>query len=449
MKPRLPLLAILVTALCLAAPTAFAQRVNQLPGHMAGPMGAGPAAPSGPAPLGSSIVAVVNDNIITSSDLNARIAMALLAAGLPDTPDVRAHLAPQILRVLIDEQLQLQEAKKQDITVSQDDIDKAMKKIVDDNHIPGGDMKAYLEARGIPYDALLQQIRAGLSWSKVVQRELRPRVDIGDDEVDAVIERTRANAGKDEFLTSEIFLSVDNPKDEEQVHAFAENLAQQIRQGGVFGAIARQFSQSASAASGGDIGWIQQGQLAPELDRALEALAINAISDPIRAPSGYYILGLRDKRTVTLEGETAPPSVALQQVSRPFAGADKSALLKEAGQLRAAMTSCDDLKTKLPAQFPDWKREDLGSVKIATAPAWLTARVKDVPPGKSTDAMAANGNALIIFVCGRSGGGGKADRDAITNQIGNEKLELQARGLLRDLRRAAYMDIRLGNATNG
>lgn len=447
MKHRLTFSALLLATLLAALP-AHAQRINQL--HGGASMAQPPAAmmPARPV-LGSHIVAVVNDNIISSSDLDARVAMSLLAAGLPDSPEIRARLMPQLLRVMIDEQLEMQEAKKQDVSVSQDEIDKALTRIADDNHIPGGDMKAFLASRGIMPDTLVQQIRAGLSWSKVIQRELRPRVDIGDDEIEAVAERTRANAGKDEFLTSEIFLSVDNPKDEEQVKAFAANLVQQIRPGGNFGAAARQFSQSASAASGGDIGWVQDGQLAPELNRTLASLSPGTISDPIRAASGYYILGLRDKRTITVSGDATPASIQLQQVTHPLGGADKTKLLKEAGDLRAAMTSCDDLKTKLPKQFPGWTWQDLGDVKLAAAPGWLADRVHDLPVGKSSDAMATGGNALIVFVCGRTGATGTADREAISTQIGLEKLELQARGLLRDLRRDAYLDIRLPSTTNG
>lgn len=447
MKRYILFISILATMLVATLP-AHAQHLNQL--HGTAPM-APPAAPAAPpamassSALGAHIVAVVNENIISSSDLSARVGMALLASGLPDTPEVRERLMPQLLRTMIDEQLELQEAKKQDVTVSQDEIDKALQRIADDNHIPGGDMKAFLSMKGIPPDSLVGQIRASLSWNKVIQRELRPRVEIGDDEIDAMAERTRANAGKDEFATSEIFLSVDNPKDEQQVKSFADNLVQQIRQGAVFGAIARQFSQSASAANGGDIGWIQDGQLAPELNKALEAMTTNSISDPVRAASGYYILGLRDKRTIAVSGDSTPAGIELQQVSRPFAGADKAALLKEAGDLRAAMTSCNDLKDKLPKQFPAWHWQDLGDAKLTTVPGWLAERVRDVPVGKSTDAMATGGNALIVFVCGRSGGGalGASDRETIMNQIGTEKLELQARGLLRDLRRNAYLDVRL------
>ena len=166
----------------------------------------------------------------------------------------------------------------------------------------------------------------------MIQRELRPRVDIGDDEVDAVIQRTQANAGKEEFLTSDIFLSVDNPKDDEQVKKFADNLVQKLRQGGNFGAMARQFSQNSSAAAGGDIGWLGEGQLAPELNRGLVKLKPNEITNPIRAAAGYYILGLREKRTVSLTGNDAAEQtfVQLQQLFHPFdAKTDKAAVLRE------------------------------------------------------------------------------------------------------------------------
>jgi peptidyl-prolyl cis-trans isomerase SurA len=449
MKRITALLAIFLVALLAWPLPGQAQRVSQLPGHGGSlPSATTPFAPPpqvAPPMLGARIVAVVNDSVITSTDVNARMGMAFLASGLTDTPEVRARLIVQILRTMIDEQLELQEAKKLDISVAQDEIDKTLEKIAQENNIPGGDMKAYLSARGIPPDALINQIRAGLSWSKVIQRELRPRVDVGDDEVDAAIERTRANAGKQEYLVSEIFLSVDNPKDEDQVKQFADNLVQQLRTGGNFGAMARQFSQGTGAANGGDIGWIEQGQLATELDRALAALKPDEVSEPIRSASGYHILGLRDKRTIMMGGEAADITAELQQAFRPFGpGIDKAALRAEAEKLRTAISGCQNLQSRLATQFPAWHWQDLGTVKLATAPAWLADKARELPIGKPSEAMGANNGALILFVCDRKSPDGKIDRDAVANQIGNEKLELQARGLLRDLRRNAYLDVRLG-----
>jgi peptidyl-prolyl cis-trans isomerase SurA len=426
MKHRLLTFAIVLAALALGAGPVHAQRIK--PG------------------MNANIVAVVNDNVISSADLNARMAMAFLSSGLPDTPEVRQHLAVQLLRNMIDEQLELQEAKKNDITVTDSEVDSALARIAQGNNVPGGDMKQFLRSHGIPPEVLVNQIRASLAWNKVIQRELRPRVDIGDDEVDAVLERTKANVGKQEYLVSDIFLSVDNPRDDEQVHKFAENLVQKLRQGGNFSAIARQFSQSTSAAAGGDIGWIGEGQLAPELNKALGSLHPNEITNPIRAGAGYYIIGLREKRTVAMDTDVAKHTlVQMQQAYRPFAAnGDKAAILKEAAKLQSSISGCDNLKDRLAKQFPAWKWLDLGVVTLADAPAWLAAKARDLPVGKPSEAMEVNQGALVLFVCNRKTPEGKIDRDAITDQIGTEKLELQARGLLRDLRRDAYLDVRLG-----
>jgi peptidyl-prolyl cis-trans isomerase SurA len=412
------------------APLAWAQRVNQLP----------PAIYHDSSTVGTSIAAVVNDNVITTTDLNNRMRLAILSSGLPDNADVRGHLLPQILRGLIDEQLQAQEAKRLDLTVSKNEIDEAMTRIARDNNIQG-DMRDYIAAHGGSPDALAEQVRVGLLWNKVVQHELRPKVDIGDDEVDAVIDRIRADAGKQEYLVSEIFLSVDNPKDEDQVRQVAENLVGQIKSGANFGAVARQFSQGASAAQGGDIGWIQQGQLSPELNRALVAASPGQVSDPIRTANGFHILGVREKRTVSL-GDPGKATVNLMQAFHPYDAGSKNAVLQDGLHLRAAGKTCANLDSSL-GSFPGWKAQKLGDMNLSKAPGWIADKVRNVPVNGSSDVLITDRGAVLLYVCSRNDGG-DVDREAITRSIGTEKLELQARRLIRDLRRTAYLDIRLG-----
>jgi peptidyl-prolyl cis-trans isomerase SurA len=435
-------LAFLFLLLALAAPTvAFAQRVNQLPTLSV------PARPLPPqtseAPAAEGIAAVVNDAIISTSDVRARIGLAILSSGLPDSAEARQKLLPQVLRSLIDEQLQLQEGKRLDITISSDEIQKALQRLAEDNHIPGGDMGAFLSSRGVPPSTMKEQARAALTWNKVVQRTLRPRVDIGDDEIDAVIQRIRANAGKQEYLVSEIVLAADNPKEEDQVEKFAENLVQQIKGGAAFGAIARQFSQGTGAASGGDSGWIQAGQLAPELDKVLQNMQAGEVSAPVRSGGGFHILGVREKRTIAA-GDAKDMSVGLQQAFRPFtSGQDKETLLKEADKLRQSVTECAGLTAKLGRDFPAWHWQDLGDVKLADAPSWLSAKVRDIPVGHASEAMATDKGALILFVCNRTTPEGKINREEILNAIGTERLDLLSRRLMRDLRRDAYIDVRM------
>lgn len=432
MKRLIALLALLAV---FATTPAAAQRVSQLPGMSAA------------AAMGQDrIAAVINENVITTSDIEARMKLAFLSSGLPDTPDVREHIFPQVLRGLIDEQLQMQEAKRLDITVPKEEIDKAMEVIARDNHIPG-DMRGFIKGKGGSPEALEEQIRAGLSWNKVVQRELRSRVEVGDDEIESAIARIRANAGKQEFLVSEIFLAVDNAKDEDQIKQVADNLVQQIKHGANFAAVARQFSQSTGAASGGDIGWIQQGQLPAELNSALQDMQTGSVAGPVRSANGYHILALREKRTVSLDGTGGEVTLDLQQAFRPVTGPEShDAALDEAKQLRGSINNCQDLASKAKDMFPAWHLQATDGMKLSDAPPSLADKVRDLTVGKSSDAIDTDKGVLVVFLCARHNPDSKVDRDAIASSIGSEKLELQSRRLQRDLRRSAYIDIRVGKS---
>ena len=339
----------------------------------------------------------------------------------------------------------MQEAKKLDLTATKEDVDKAIERIAHDNGLPG-DMREYVRAHGASPEALEQQIRASVIWSKVVTRELRPHVEVGDDEVDAVIERMRANAGKEEFLVSEIYLSVDNPKEEDQIKQSADNLVQQIKSGANFGAVARQFSQGTGAGSGGDIGWIQEEQLPAELNRALVTMNKGDIAGPIRSASGFHILALRDKRTLSASGANSEDiTLDLQQAFRPFDDGNRDAALQDAKQVRSTIASCDNLEAQLSQKFPGWRWQSLGDVKQTKVPGWLADKVRGIAVGKGSEVITTDKGALVVFVCGRHVPEGNVDREAILNSLGTERLELQARRLMRDLRRSAYLDVRLGS----
>jgi peptidyl-prolyl cis-trans isomerase SurA len=414
----------------LASPfAAHAQRVDTLPGVATGHE------------TESHIIAVVNDSVITSVDLDSRIHMAMLASGLPQTQEVAAHLFPQVLRSLIDEQLQMQEAKRLGISVSDDEVNQAMDRIAAENNMPGG-MKAYVAAHGLSPDVLVTQLRNTLSWNKVIQRELRSRVEVGDDEVDAALARMRANAGKEEYLISEIFLAVDNPQDEDQVHQFADKLVGQIKSGGNFASIAHQFSQSTGAANGGEIGWVQEGQLATELNRAITTMAKGEISAPIRSASGFHILAMRDKRTVAVS-DGGDVLLKIKQVFRPFSDSSQNTVTHEAARLHNTVLDCKNLESEVPEKFPGWRVQDMGEVKLSKAPAQILDKIRDVPEGKSSDTVITDKSAILFFVCERKVTEDTATRTAVMASIGTEKMELQARRLLRDLRRDAYLDVRL------
>lgn len=394
------------------------------------------------------IVAVVNDEAVTSSDLDGRMRLALLGSGIQPNEEVLKRLREQMLRTLIDEKLQLQSAKDSNALATDAEIDEQVAKLADQNKITPAQLPAFFARNGVPITALRQQLLANISWAKLVQRKLRPQVDIGDEEVDDAIARLQANAGKPEFLLAEIFLPVSTPAQEKGVEQAAYKLIEQMSKGARFSVIARQFSQSATAATGGDMGWVLPGQIDPDLDAAVSRMSPGTVSAPIRTPGGYHILMLRDVRQTSVAGGIKPDqmSYALRQVLLPLTAASQmQATASKLNKLREQAKSCADMERLAKAQG-DSRGGDLGSMTYNELPEGLRGIISALPPGTPSAPMQNERGVLFLMVCDRTPLPGatpaSVDREQILNQLGNQKLELLARRYMRDLRQSAFIDVR-------
>lgn len=245
------------------------------------------------------IAAVVNDDVITGLDLAVRTRMAILSSSLPDTPEMRNRVARQVLRAMIDERLMLQEAARQNVIVQQSEVDAELTKLAERNGVTLDQFGDYLAQNGVLLEPLAEQVRATIAWSKLVSRQLRPRAVITEEDVDEVLRQAEEAKNQPQRRVSEIFLVVDGPAEEEEVRRSAERLIEQIRSGVPFPAVASQFSDAATAAVGGDVGWVLPGQLAPEVEETLERMQDGEIAGPVRAAGGYYILQLRGQRSIS------------------------------------------------------------------------------------------------------------------------------------------------------
>ncbi|HVH80948.1 MAG TPA: SurA N-terminal domain-containing protein, partial [Stellaceae bacterium] len=211
-----------------------------------------------------SIAAVVNDEVISVYDLISRLRMVLLSSNIQDTGEARHKAEAQVLRSLVDERLQLQEAKKQNIVATDDEINNALGQIEKQNNMQPGQLTAFIKSRGIDRSSLINQVTASIVWAKLVRRKAAETTEISDDEVDEAIKRIKEHANEAQSHIAEIFLAVDNPSQDADVRALALKLTEQMKQGARFSAVAQQFSQSATAAVGGDMGWLRPDQLPPD-----------------------------------------------------------------------------------------------------------------------------------------------------------------------------------------
>jgi peptidyl-prolyl cis-trans isomerase SurA len=213
-----------------------------------------------------------------------------------DTQDIRRRLTPQVLNSLIDERLQMQEARRLDIEVSDVQVAGALEQIAEQNNMTEGQFLTMLRNRGVIPTTLIDQIRAQIAWISIIQRRVRPNVEIATEEVEEVVTRLSARRGSIERRVSEIFIPVESTAKEAEAQANAGRLFDELRRGANFTGLARQFSQSGTATLGGDLGWVRDGELDEELNTALAQMGPGEISVPVRTLSGFHILFLRDMR---------------------------------------------------------------------------------------------------------------------------------------------------------
>ena len=269
------------------------------------------------------IAAVVNNEAISIPDLVARIDVAIVASRLRASEDLRRQLAPQVLRSLVDERLKVQEAERLGVTVSDAEMANARRSVEQRNGIAAGGLDDFLQGQGLSVATVRDQLRAEILWSKLVRGRLGAAVSVGEGEIDEALTQLEANRGRPEFRVAEIFLAVESSEQENEVRAAAESLFEQLKAGAKFDQIASQFSQSATAAVGGDIGWVLEGELPSEIEAVLARMNPGAIAPPVRTFDGYSIVLLIDRRTVLSDA--------------PAAGPDREAIRREIGQRRLEM----------------------------------------------------------------------------------------------------------------
>lgn len=399
------------------------------------------------------IAAVVNDQIISVYDLNMRLSLVMAFAGLPDTVENRQRLAPQVLHTLIDDELKRQEAARQKLSMTERDIQQAIRRLEKMNGVKEGELDNILARRNIEKKTLTRQIEAEMLWGRLVGSNFGRSVQISDEEIDEVLAEIEKNKGKPEFLLSEIFLSVDQSTGEAEILALANRLIGQMKEGASFAALARNFSKNATADHGGDLGWNVHGQLGPSLDAAVANLQPGQTSAPIRAADGYYILHLRDRRTAAGVGEEKrqSPIVNVQQFFLPIekgaSPADVATATEAAKRMVARAKTCEDLD-RASKQIGSPMSGNLGNIQTDSLAPQQRTLVRALPVMTPSQPLRTEDGVIVLMVCRRDEVKSETPseagiRDRISNRLVDERLDLAARQFLRDLRRNAFVDIRL------
>ncbi len=388
--------------------------------------------------------AIVNKAVITGTDVDQRAAMIAALNNASISGDELQRLKLQVLRLLIDETLEIQEAKKQEVEVKPEEINANLERVAKGMNRSRPDMAAFLRSKGSSEASLRRQIEGELSWQRVQRRKVEPFINVSDEEVNAIIERLKASQGAEEFEIKEIFLSA-TPETQQQVSARAQQIIDEIRkQTRPFEYFATNFSEATTKAQGGDLGWVRAAQLPDAMAANVQQMQVGQVAGPIDVGGGYSILWLADRRRV-LTADPRDARLDLRQITIDFpTGLSREQATARASDFATAikgLRGCGDVQGVA----------DKIGAKIVTNDQ---NRVRDLPPqlqeillkmqvGESTPPFGSPETGVrALVLCGRDDPQAAAlpSADRLKSGLENDRVNRVAQRMLRDLRRDAIVE---------
>ncbi len=264
-------------------------------------------APAGAAVV-DRIVAVVNDEVITLSDLNEELDVIRQRTAVTykgqDIERLLAEARPHVLNRMVERLLIGQEARKSGIVLKDEEINEAIRDGLAQRKMRMEDLIASLAKEGATLEEYRRELRDHLMKTKLVRREIRSMIMISDEEIGAYYQKHRDDyEGRETVRIQQILLPIPKKADEGQIRTIrqeAEAIRQRLREGEAFELLAGRYSQGPAAASG-DIGFVEKGVMLPEVEAVAFNLKIGEISDVISSPVGFHIIRVTDKRGAGLK----------------------------------------------------------------------------------------------------------------------------------------------------
>ncbi len=405
-------------------------------------------APAAPEGLSEGVVAIVNDDIISSYDLSQRVALLAATTGVRPTPQNMPQIQQEALRGLIDERLEVDEIRREEkeqkfsIMADDDEVNDYIGRIAQGSRMTSDQLFAALASVGVAPNSLRDQIRAQRSWAHWIQgRYGGSRLKIGQDQINLAIQAIEAEAAKPQYNVSEIFIDANRAGGLDQATAGAQQLIAQMQQGAPFAAVARQFSSASTAANGGDAGWLTEAAMPPEIRAAVLQMRAGQLSAPIVTRDGVYIVLLKDKRagsdSMIVDLKQAAISLPADASDAAIA-ADKAKLIA----LKARIGGCADVEAQA-AKVDGVVAGDLGQTDLKDLAPSFQQAISNLKVGQVSDPIRTSAGLHLIALCDRHQSGVNIpSREEIEARLEDQQLDLISRRYLRDLRSSATIETR-------
>ena len=406
------------------------------------------------------IVAVVNEDIITAKQLDNRLSFALKNVPGNLSKSEKKELVRTQIQELIEEELILQYAEENGYEASQQQIDKAIAKIEKQNKKTPG---SFMRFAGDAQASALRSIKSNVLTQQIQQRELKRKVQIADRDVNRIVQGivSRKDENK-EFKLAQIFLPIDDSDKAKQIRHTAERLHQQLQQGeATFANLVRAYSRDSSAKNGGVLGWFRQGELVQDIARAVKNLEKGELSQPTRTSNGWHIFKILDERMPEMPNLEPTTELNLIQLYAPFDSTSNTPKSRQKIQLKGVfkdlaqdVQTAQNTKDAFTKMIETQKEKNplfmasgnMGWVQTKTLSPKIQSNLERATTGEIVGPVATTKGISLFYVSDKRTKEAPALeklRQRVRDRLTNRQLDLEMRRFIRDLRRAAFSDIRL------
>lgn len=398
------------------------------------------------------VIATVNDGIIMQSELEQKISIVkeqLAANGTPLPPE--SILRDQVLNRLILESIQKQIAKENGIRVSDSQLNQALERIAGNNSLTLEQFRDALIAEGRDYANVREQIRTELLLNNVKQTLINQRIHVSEQEIKNFLKSTEG----EKQLSSEIELShiliatpsQASPESIQEAQKEAQSIYEKLKKGTDFNQMAVEHSDAANALNGGNLGWRRLNELPELLAESVSKLAPGEISQPIRSPSGFHLLLVKNKRGGDL-GKAVEERLVSHILLKPNQVRDIKLAQRQIERLYQRIKKGEDF-AKLAKKFSDdpisgSEGGSLGWVQLGQMVPTFERVMNDTPKGAVSEPFKSRFGWHILTV-----------KDVRTQDLSTEIKESRAKAAirqrkfneelinwLREIRSQAYIDIK-------
>ena len=391
-----------------------------------------------------NIVAVVNDEAITLTDLINRLDLIIITSNLPNTNATRENIANQVLKTLINEKLNYQEAKKLNINVSDSEIKKSINVIEKRNSLPENSLIQTLSENRISPSAIIEQVKAQITWEKIISKIIRPRIKVTENEINNEINIMKSNEEKNEYKYSEIFLNFDQLQKKQKIINTALKIREQLDTKN-FSEIANQMSQSSSAKFGGQVNWTVESSVPKAILETISNMNKDKISEPIVTNTGVFIIKLEGKRIFKLPDLTkrAVKIATLRFLISPNEENVDSILEENLREIQKT-NSCeqlDEIKNNSSQKYGGF----FGKVLLQTLPKKFKEELEKLKPQERSDLLYTPDGIFILMLCKQNYEKNQefALQELIKSKLQNRYFKMMSDRFILNLKRKSLIDIRM------